>query len=290
MKTEELPGFFRDADKASLTGQNATVRWNAVRLIGLLAGAVGGALNWRLGMIELWGLLALLGFAVALVAEVVLLVTQPQRDWYAGRALAESAKTLAWRFAVKADPFFEGLSASDLRRIMRERLAEVADKGKDRIRLSSDQLGVTPTMESVRAMPFAERRRIYIDDRIRDQRNWYASKADRCKRMGLTLQAALIAGEVTAIVAAAVRAFGILSIDLSGILAAIVASGAAWFGLRQYSSLASAYSVAAAELNLTIARLEDTEELDWALAVADAEEAISREHTMWLASRTGAIA
>ena len=289
MKTEDLPGFFRDADKASLNGQNATVRWNAVRLVGLLAGAVGGALSWRLGEIELWGLLALLGFAVALVAEVILLVTQPQRDWYAGRALAESAKTLAWRFAVKADPFFEGLSPSDLRRIMRDRLAEVADKGKDRIRLSSDQLVVTPTMEAVRALPFLERRRIYIDDRIRDQRNWYASKADRCKRLGLTLQSALIAGEVTAIVAAAVRAFGILSIDLSGIFAAVVASGAAWFGLRQYSSLASAYSVAAAELNLTIAQLEDVEESDWAVVVADAEEAISREHTMWLASRTGAI-
>lgn len=289
MEVEDLPGFFRDADQASLDGQRATVRWNATRLGGLLAGAIGGALSWRLGPIEIWGLLALVGFAVALVAEVVLLVTQPQRDWYAGRALAESAKTLAWRFAVKADPFFSEMSPTSLRSTMRERLAEVAEKGKDRVRLSSDHLVVTPAMESVRNLPFPERRRLYIDDRIKDQRSWYAAKADRCKQLSLMLQSALIAGEIAAIVAASARAFGVLSLDLSGILAAVVASGAAWFGLRQYSSLASAYSVAAAELNLTIARLEDAEEPDWALAVADAEEAISREHTMWLASRTGAI-
>lgn len=285
----DLSGFFRDADSASLRGQRLTVRWNAVRLIGLLVGAVGGALSWRLGVFDLWGMLALVGFVAALVAEVVLLSVQPERDWYAGRALAESAKTLAWRFAVRADPFFEHLSDVELRREMRRRLSEVAEKGRDRITLAADYVELTPKLIEVRRAPFDERRGIYIESRIKNQRNWYAGKADRCKRVALQLRATLVLGEVTAVVAAAGRAFGVWSLDISGVLAALVASGAAWFGLRQYSSLASAYSVAAAELNITIGRLEDSTEAEWPIAVADAEEAISREHTMWLASRTGAL-
>jgi hypothetical protein len=82
------------------------------------------------------------------------------------------------------------------------------------------------------------------------------------------------------------RAFGAWNIDISGVLAAAVAGGAAWLGLRQYSSLASAYSVTAAELGLSYSKLAETVENEWAAAVADSEEAISREHTMWLASRS----
>lgn len=289
LKYSDLPGFFLDADAASLRGQRLTVRYNAIRLAGLLAGAIGGALTWKLGFVDAWGLLALVGFAAALVSEVVLLSVQPERDWYSGRALAESAKTLAWRYAVRADPFFDGLGDVELRAEMRRRLAEIAEKGRDRITLSADNMELTRKLVEIRSSSFSERRKVYVESRIKDQRDWYARKADHCKRLAFRLRSLMILIEVVAVVAAASRALGVWSVDISGILAALVASGAAWFGLRQYSSLASAYSVAAAELNINIGRLEDAAEPEWAVAVADAEEAISREHTMWLASRTGAL-
>lgn len=54
-----------------------------------------------------------------------------------------------------------------------------------------------------------------------------------------------------------------------------------------HTPLASAYSTAAAALASQADRLSDLTEHEWAGAVADAEEAISRGHTLWLASRTG---
>lgn len=213
---------------------------------------------------------------------------QPERDWYAGRALAESAKTLAWRFAAKSDPFFGYLEDAELRAVMRERLSQIAEKGKDRITLTSDKPDITGAMVTIRQLPFEQRRGIYIELRVRNQRSWYANKAHRCKKFAWRLRMILIAGEVAAVIATAGRAFGAWPLDVSGILAALVASGAAWYSLRQYSSLASAYSVASAELAMAIGRLQDSNEEDWSLTVADTEEAISREHTMWLASRTGA--
>lgn len=94
-------------------------------------------------------------------------------------------------------------------------------------------------------------------------------------------------GEVVSLLLAAVRVFGGWEVDLAGLCAAVVACGAAWIALKQFTSLASAYSTTATELALQATRLEMVEEADWSLQVADAEEAISREHTLCLASRTG---
>ena len=64
-----------------------------------------------------------------------------------------------------------------------------------------------------------------------------------------------------------------------------MASGAAWLATRRHSSQATGYSLAARELVLVRGKLLDADEGSWAEAVAEAEEAISREHQMWLASR-----
>jgi hypothetical protein len=67
--------------------------------------------------------------------------------------------------------------------------------------------------------------------------------------------------------------------------AAALAAGSAWFAVRQYETLGRAYVFAATELSVIHQRLLLAGEDSWAQEVADAEEAISREHTMWRASR-----
>ncbi|MFD9732868.1 DUF4231 domain-containing protein [Umezawaea sp. NPDC059074] len=284
----DLPGLFRDADRASVRGQRLTVLLNAVRLYGAGAAALGGALSWKLGFFDVWGGVALVGFAAALAAEVMLVIHQPERDWYSGRALAESAKTLGWRYAVAAEPFAEDVPAKEARRILRERLVEIAEKGKDRVTLSSDEAVITPRMAELRESPFAERKAAYLRGRVQDQKDWYVRNAEKNKRRALGWRVLLIVGEVLAVALASGRAFGVWDLDVSGVLAAAVAGSAAWFGLKQHTALASAYSVTAAELSLTRSRIVDTDEAEWAAAVADVEGAISREHTLWLASRSGA--
>ncbi|MGX7829033.1 DUF4231 domain-containing protein [Actinokineospora sp. 24-640] len=283
----ELPGFFVEADRASLRGQRRMLRWSRARLLGAVGASVGGALSLKVDNFDLWAILALLSFGVALVAEIALMTTQPERDWYAGRALAESAKTLAWRYAVAANPFPPSMGAAEARQLMHERLAEVAEKGKDRLVLGVEAPGITSGMTRVRETSFGERKRIYLEERVAEQRSWYAAKAATNARNATHWRVALIAAEVAAIVLAGGRAFGAWNLDVSGIIAAAIAAGAAWLGLKQYSSLASAYSIAATELSLSGARLSDASEESWVDAMADAEEAISREHTMWIASRAG---
>jgi SMODS and SLOG-associating 2TM effector domain 1 len=61
----------------------------------------------------------------------------------------------------------------------------------------------------------------------------------------------------------------------------------AWLQIKQYSSLAESYSVAAHELSLIESLLDASYTEDsWAHFVNEAENAISREHTTWRARRS----
>lgn len=284
---KDLPGVWRDADATSLSGQKWTLRYSRLRLGGSLLGAVGGAISSFAGIFDVAAVVVLLGFFVALSGELAAWVHRPEETWYEGRAVAESAKTLAWRYAVAADPFPASLDRRAAHDLLRERMSEVVGEVSNRIVLVSDQPTVTDQMLAVRGLNFEERRSIYIDGRTRDQQRWYARKATANRKSETGWRIALVVAEVVAIVLAALRISGGWEIDLAGLMAAVIAAGAAWISVKQYSPLASAYSVAAAELAIQSEKLRDVSEEEWSDFVADAEEAISREHTMWLASRTG---
>ncbi|MBF6300895.1 DUF4231 domain-containing protein [Nocardia amamiensis] len=281
----DLPAFCRGADISSLRGQRLTLRLNRLRLGGSVLGALGGALTWKAGTIDVWAAVGLLGFAAALSAEIVLSSARPENDWYAGRALAESAKALAWRYAVGGEPFHIAIAHAEARTTMRNRLAVLAAEFGNRIPVGTGDAVITPAMNALRRAPFPDRRSAYIENRAEDQRQWYARKAEQARTTVSRWQAALVLAEVTGLVAAGLRAFGVWDIDWSGVIAACIAAGTAWMGLRQYSRLNSAYSTAANELALQSDKLTDVSEEEWPRAVADVEEAISREHAVWLSAK-----
>ena len=282
-----LPGVWTTADDESGRGQLWTLRLTWMKVGAGVVAAFGGVFSWSIGKVDVAAWLVLLGFLVALVSELVSWVAQPERRWYEGRAVAESAKTLAWRYSVGADPFPIEMSRSEAERKFRDRMSEVADKVADRVVFDAEQTVVTPSMESLRASSFKQRRAAYIEHRTRDQQRWYTEKARSNRSYATCWRMVLIVAEVIAVVLATGRVFGGWTVDLAGLLAAVIAAGTAWVAVKQFSPLASAYSIATKELGVQASRLETVAEADWPLVAADAEEAISREHTTWLASRTG---
>jgi hypothetical protein len=282
----DSPAIQTSADAASGHGQRVYVSVSATRLIALIVGAIAAAAK-SLGNdgFDFWGLLLLISFAVAAIAEFWLLIGQPERNWYSGRAIAESIKTLAWRYAVQGAPFGANLTNDEAEKLLRLRIREVVDKGKDHIELGAGEAVLTDSMRQLRAEPFDVRRTTYLDARTKDQRKWYSDKAKSNARAAGAWRLALLVAECLALIFAA-NAFGHKeSIDVAGLIAVLVASGAAWLAIKQFSQLTSAYRVAATELALQEGILANVDESVWDQAVADAEEAISREHTMWLASR-----
>lgn len=281
----KLPGIHDAASEASGRGQARYLQLSAMRLVALLLATLAAAIGIAIGGFDVSGVVLLVAFGAAAVGELALILFQPERDWYAGRAVAESAKTLAWRFAVQGEPFGPSITDAEADALLRTRVAEVLQRGKDRINVGPGDAVLTDSMLKLRGATFPERKSAYLAHRTEEQRSWYWSNARKNENRATAWRYALLLGEILAIIAAAISLGRDEPFDFAGIVAAFVAGGAAWLAIKQHSQLTSAYRVAAGELAIQADILRGVAAEDWPQAVADAEEAISREHTMWLATR-----
>jgi hypothetical protein len=77
------------------------------------------------------------------------------------------------------------------------------------------------------------------------------------------------------------------TLSLAGVISAVAAGTSLWMQSRQHESLASSYGLTALDIaNLLDSLTQIQAEQDWAEVVDQAEEAISREHATWQASRS----
>ncbi|MDF5754522.1 DUF4231 domain-containing protein [Spongiactinospora sp. TRM90649] len=288
---DALPGLFQAADHAAVTGRSKYLTSTALRLALIVLAAVTAAASLRLGGsgVDVLALVTGVAFVAAVLVELYLLAERPERTWYDGRALAESAKTLAWRFAVGGVPYVRDAGEPEdevALRFHREIETLLLDAPETGIEATTAPV-ISDRLRGLRAGDFADRRTAYLDGRIGDQQRWYAARAALNRSRAHLWRVLLLAVELFGVIAALLRAFGVVGIDLPGIAAAIAGAGAAWLAVKQHESLSRAYAFAANELAIARSRLESAaDETRWAAEVADAEEAISREHTMWRASRT----
>jgi hypothetical protein len=256
----------------------------------LVLAAGFGLFTWRTAGGDVAGIGAAVAFVVALLAELYLLQARPDRLWYDGRAVAESAKTLTWRYMVGGSPFGrDELSDREAERLLLERFRQIAGdlRGAHLVPVADvdDQLG--PGLRRLRGLPLEERRQLYRRERIGGQQAWYARAAQRNERRATQWSLILTTLEALGLAGGVLKATGALGIDLLGLAGALVAAGAAWVNAKQHQTLANAYAIASQEL-ATISGQVDWAgtEPEWAHFVDQSEEAISREHTLWRASRT----
>ena len=289
LEDNDLPGFWRCADNTSIKAQKTVLLLVKLRFFGLIFAALLGVIvsvtSWKFISI-----LIIVCFFMVLLVEALEILLQPNQNWYSGRALAESAKTLAWRFAVCGAPFDKDLSPSEAKKLLRERIDEVSKEASDKIIIDSDHPIVTEAMVKLRQSSFEERKKAYISQRLENQYVWYANKAKWNQKRATYWKIILITGEFLATGIAGSQYIGLIPINIAGLLSTIVGCASTWIAVKQFSNLASAYSITASELAILKSKIEDITDPDkWAIEVDDAEEAISREHTLWLASRIGRI-
>jgi hypothetical protein len=283
-----LPSCFHLADRSAVAGRQQTMWWHVSQLGLLLVAAVSGTFSWHVsnGALDLAGLMAAAAFTIALLVLVWLTAADPQRLWYRGRAAAESVKTLAWRYAMGAEPFRIDNPNSD--EMFLRQLGEIIYSMHD-LDWSTPASGteqITDTMRRMREEPLAVRRAVYEMGRIEDQRLWYVGRARRHNRSARFWSLVVFVATAAGLFLSFPKAFGRLGVDSLGLASAIAASVTAWTQLKQYRPLCTAYVLTAQELALVRSHVRSIEDEDaWAQAISQAEEAISREHTMWLARR-----
>lgn len=284
------PALHSAASRSAELAERRFLFSTKVQLAALTLAALCGSFTLRGGAhgADWAGLAAAAAFTIAGSFRARSLAMRLEQVWYESRAVAESAKTLAWRYAVGGEPFPVDMAPDEADTVMAARLRELPD-GLSIAAVPApapNSSQITDTMRAFRAEPLDVRRRAYLTDRVRDQQNWYSRKSADNARTADRWNVALLVLEIAAVLGALLRGSGLIEFDLFGFVATILAAFAAWTQSKKYGVLASSYAIASHELAGVGDRLSSVvDEPTWASFVQSAEEAISREHTMWKASR-----
>lgn len=226
--------------------------------------------------------------AGALASSVYLAAKRPERLWYSGRAVAESIKTITWRYVSRAEPFHE--SDETAKQHLLQKLTQVVRQNpgvSDKLisHLSAHQL--TAVMKQLRAGDFVLRRDTYIEFRINDQLDWYSRKARFNTSAAKHFFTALIVVNAVAFICALIKIANVqYQYFPTDVLIAVAASLLAWMQAKRFTELSASYALTAHEITLI---REQAQELasdgDLSKFVGDAENAFSREHTQWEARK-----
>ena len=286
IQREDLPAMYREASDSSARSQNIFIRWNVINLAVLVLAAIVSALKdplheYTTGLTLASAIL----LAIGAIITFALRKNPFEREWYRSRAIAESVKTLSWRFMTCASPYEHSLAEAEATLRFEKVLHDIAEQeSKNPI---ADPGQVTDKMKQVRTRSVTDRKDLYIRERVKDQFGWYKKNSERNSQRGKRAMYVAVMTQVIAVIGAFVLFYLKQNFDLGGILAAMSASALAWIQLKRFEDLAEAYRTAAKELSriLDEAPTSSTEE---ALSqfVIDSENALSREHTLWLAKRS----
>jgi hypothetical protein len=239
---------------------------------------------------------SLLFYAIIFLASVTLLLLRtklkPEQDWYRCRALAESVKTLTWRYMMRASPFVDEPYVRDPLNEFTHSLNQLINDNRSTVEKiatsSSADDQITDDMNRIRKLDLKHRKDLYDDQRIQEQRNWYANKASINRRSARIWVLIGVAAYTTAILLSLVRLefqeWRIWPISPIITFASLVIG---WTQIKKFNELAVAYTVAAQEIGLIRPKLVSVNQEDqFSRFVVDAELAFSREHTLWIARRT----
>ena len=289
MQYASYPALFRSADDASNKKQKTYLRLMGAEYAILVIASLLSDSAFK-------GTTFYLLYAFVFVMAVVLLLVRNlwklQQDWYRCRALAESVKTLTWRYIMRAAPFANEPSLQDARAEFRNQLYRTFDANRataDKINpnwSADDQ--ITDEMDHVRALSLDERKKYYTANRLNDQRTWYMHKAGENNRSARNWVIAAVAAYVLAFALVLARIkfpdWGFWGI---GPIIVFASSVIGRMQVKKFNELAAAYTVTAHEIGLIKPRLDAVgTESDFSDFINDAELAFSREHTLWIARQS----
>lgn len=278
------PALYRAADRVAVKSQQLYLWIIRGYLILMIAGTVAAA---YVSHLETLRIVASGAFLLVLVLTAVMSWGSGPKKWYYARALAESVKTMTWKFMMSSDPY-GGSDAHeefirDIRQLLKQNtvIGELLPSGACKVEVLTD------TMLDTRNRAYEERLEFYLRHRVQDQLDWYETKTKQNSRSGgrwFGILMLLLLFALFSLVG------GTQSDVLSKFPIEIAASGATslltWIQVKRFQDLSAAYNLATHEIAAIkgLARFVDSED-KFNRFVNDAENAFSREHTQWVARR-----
>ena len=276
-----FPGLFLASDAASKRAQKSYITVVAIDLILMVIASALAVYNYQTHSSKTI-LYSVTGFflLISLVLTIVLLTMKFEDTWYQGRALAESCKTLTWRFITCSELFEHNLPLDDVKRKFVKRIDELGKEFSELNKSLKTDLSnkpiITSFMLTIRSLSLEERKDYYINNRIENQKTWYSKKSKFNKTMYNTWFGIIITMQTLSIVCSVILiANADSNWNFVGFFTTVSASAISWLQLKRHQELKQAYTTTAQELNSIVALSSDIgSEDEFSKFVLDSENAV----------------
>lgn len=233
----------------------------------------------------------ILCFLCCIVLLIIIKRQKFENQWYLGRAVSESYKTLFWRFVTCSENFEDSLSQEDLENRIKMYSNKISGVFSPQLERSQEKHEIiTKLMWAIRNKSLDERKKFYKEERIKNQLYWYKRKS---KENRYLYQIWIFTSLFSIVCAIALIVFPIsktLDLNLEFLFAFFVVIIHFWIQINQFQELKISYEVTANELKSIIEIFPNLEtQEDFSQFVLDSENAISREHTLWIAQARKSI-
>ena len=286
-KEELFPAIYLSADAASNVYQNSFLMYYKLSTASLVIAVMASLDNFEGRALPI---ISAIFFLASLGCYAYPKFMRFQESWYMARALAESIKTATWRLLMSAEPFNSQDKDSNIKTYT-DLLSEFLTANK---RIASNLESnystnsvITEKMHEILNMTFEDKKKMYQENRINNQKFWYSFKSGQNRKYSkIFLWLTIIfycASILFLLFRIAEPKLSFLPIDIFAILAS---SMIGWSEMKKFDELASAYGLTAHEVGIIDSRyksVNDPQHLS--KFVADSENAFSREHTQWAARR-----
>lgn len=285
MNKDDYPAIYKSASKIAKDSQLLFCWLFGINIV-LLTFAVALSVFYVSNIIYIYVQLIILVSSFLITGLLGYLL--PEKSWYGGRALAESTKTMSWRYMMKAEPFnIDDKKATDL---FLKKLGELVKSNKEltsKSVTSPKDKQLTDFMKDMRTKTIKDRKAFYVEYRIVEQLTWYLDKSEFNKKRAKQFFVLILISSGFAIL------FSILRINCpitehwpTDIFVAIVSALLGWNQAKKYRELTTSYAQTAHEISLIKEQASYNQSKDkFSIFVSDAENAFSREHVQWLARR-----
>jgi SMODS and SLOG-associating 2TM effector domain 1/SMODS and SLOG-associating 2TM effector domain 3 len=292
MLDKDFPNYFIAGDKASLLAQSNYTKFVRCDLILMVLASSLSIYNYQTEDSKI--IIYVISGLLLLVATILSLVIKNKKYediWYRGRALAESCKTLTWRYVTCSEYFENNLNTAIVDKKFSDRIREINNEFSDLVGvLNAKHIAlpiITNEMHRIRSLGLNERKKYYLENRINNQISWYSTKAETNKNKYESWFWAVIVAQILAIISIVfLIKYPMSNFNLVGLFSTFSASCFSWLQLKKYQENKEAYTTATSELNMIKIELNSTStETEFSKFVLDSENAMSREHTLWIAQK-----
>lgn len=284
---KDYPALYQAADQVSNETQATylgLMKWNIFLLIIAAIFSFFGINS------TVMAVLSAIVFIITIIINIVLMTKNYHDTWYKARLIAESIKTVSWRFMMKAEPF-----SSSKMKDNTDKFRTVIDKILQDTRDITEKFDpkyhsmplITDNMSDIIKSTVDKKILIYLSFRIKEQREWYAQKTKYNQSKYKFWFSIMILLQISAIVIVLSRIaypeFKYLSPE---VLSVMIAGILTWIQLKKYRELSASYSFTAHEIGIIESKINTVKtSSELSAFVQDSENAFSREHTQWIARK-----